>query len=318
VVAATVSRNSNWVRVTRRNPCPVCAHPDWCSVSASGWIVCCMRIASDRPAKNGGWIYQVGNPRNFTVPPPSPVKQISKAVIDVLNHSYSELLSELSLSERHRQNLKERGLTDSQIAGLNYRSLPLPSHDLIMQKLLAKDIQLTGVPGFYTNSSGKWRLAGPAGILIPCRNVQRQITGLQVRCDNIQNGKYRWLSSAGKPNGCSSGVSVHFAQPPEADQSEIWVTEGPLKADICSLRLKRLVLAIPGVACWNLAISIIQEIKPQRVIVALDMDKLSNPMVNRYKNLLLRALLKLRIKTFEADWNRDFKGLDDLLTEDNY
>ena len=314
MVAASAFRNSNWVRVTRRHPCPICGHPDWCSVSINGLIVYCMRVTSNQPTKNGGWIHPMGYPQPLTLPPLRPVEKVSKAAGEILHVTYSGLLFELGLSDWHRRNLQKRGLTDSQINGLNYRSLPLSNRDLLIRKLLARNIQLEGVPGFYTNSLGQWRLAGPSGILIPCINLQGLITGLQIRCDDIQHGKYRWLSSAAKPNGCSSGVSVHVAQPPEADRSEIWVTEGPLKADICSLRLKRLVLAIPGVACWNLATDILQELKLQRVIVALDMDKLSNPLVNRYKNLLLRALLKLRIKTFEADWNWQFKGLDDLLT----
>jgi hypothetical protein len=313
VGAASTFRNPNWVRVNHRHPCPICGHPDWCSVSASGMIVYCMRVTGNQPTKNGGWIHQIGEPLPLNLQPPRPVKQLSRAAGEILHHSYTGLLFELGLSDWHRRNLRQRGLTDSQINGLNYRSLPLSSRDLIIRKLIAKNTPMEGVPGFFTNSLGQWRLAGPPGILVPCRDLQGWITGLQIRCDNIQFGKYRWLSSTEKPNGCSSGVRVHVAQPPETDRSEIWVTEGPLKADICSLKLKRLVLAIPGVACWNLATDILQELKPQRVIVALDMDKLSNPLVNRYKNLLLRALLKLRIKTFEADWNREFKGLDDLL-----
>jgi hypothetical protein len=45
-----------WARVTRANPCPVCHKTDWCGVSATG-AVCCMRVQSDKPARNGGYIH---------------------------------------------------------------------------------------------------------------------------------------------------------------------------------------------------------------------------------------------------------------------
>ena len=57
----TLSR-SEWVRVTRRRPCPVCRHPRWCGVSTDGAVVCCMRVESTHPARNGGWIHRLAEP----------------------------------------------------------------------------------------------------------------------------------------------------------------------------------------------------------------------------------------------------------------
>ena len=42
-------------RVTRKNPCPICQHGDWCGYSET--IAICMRVESDKPSKNGGWIH---------------------------------------------------------------------------------------------------------------------------------------------------------------------------------------------------------------------------------------------------------------------
>ena len=50
---------SEWVRVTQRRPCPICHHPDWCTVTADGRIACCMRVDSGRPARNGGSIHRL-------------------------------------------------------------------------------------------------------------------------------------------------------------------------------------------------------------------------------------------------------------------
>lgn len=51
---------SAWRRVTRNDPCPVCAKPDWCGVSGDGAMVHCMRSESDRPCSGGGWLHRTG------------------------------------------------------------------------------------------------------------------------------------------------------------------------------------------------------------------------------------------------------------------
>jgi hypothetical protein len=40
---------SEWIRVTKANPCPVCGHDSWCLTSLDGTTGLCMRVANDRP-----------------------------------------------------------------------------------------------------------------------------------------------------------------------------------------------------------------------------------------------------------------------------
>ena len=47
---------TTWHRVSRQHPCFVCRRDDWCGYDDEG-AVCCMRVSSDMPAKNGGWIH---------------------------------------------------------------------------------------------------------------------------------------------------------------------------------------------------------------------------------------------------------------------
>jgi hypothetical protein len=122
---------------------------------------------------------------------------------------------------------------------------------------------------------------------------------------------YKWLSSAGKPFGCGSGSPVHVAG---TGNTEVWVTEGILKADIAALRLGRMVLAVAGVSQWSGVLPIVRRINPNRVIVAFDTDKAENQAVKTHSEALIQSLLKQGFRTFEADWNTQFKGLDDLLT----
>ncbi len=305
---------SKWVRVKRRNPCPVCGKPDWCLLSQDGKAAICARIESDKPAgnKGAGWIHTLDN--STPLPPVKPkteVKQNPKAAPGILDTGYRALLSELSLSEIHHENLQRRGLTDAWIANLGYRTLPPNGRQELITRLQAKGIKLAGVPGFYLKA-GYWHLAGPVGITIPVRDTRGRIVGLQIRCDNAEGGRYKWLSSRGFNAGCSPGTPVHVAGKVSVN-GEVWITEGPLKADIATLKLNRLVLAVAGVGNWPGVIPIIHELKPERAIIAFDMDKVSNHVVKLHCDALIACLIKRGMRTFEADWDTHFKGLDDLL-----
>ncbi len=61
-----------WLRVNRDKPCLVCGKSDYCGRSADGAAAICMRIASSRPTRNGGWLHRLtdappARPRTFTV-----------------------------------------------------------------------------------------------------------------------------------------------------------------------------------------------------------------------------------------------------------
>ena len=59
---------TGWGRVTRHRPCIVCGHGDWCGYSVDGSVAICMRVKSDRPTKNGGWLHRLADP----APRPAP------------------------------------------------------------------------------------------------------------------------------------------------------------------------------------------------------------------------------------------------------
>ena len=48
-----------WQRVTKKDSCPICGHPDWCTVCVAHGLALCMREPSQRPSKNamGGWLH---------------------------------------------------------------------------------------------------------------------------------------------------------------------------------------------------------------------------------------------------------------------
>ncbi len=302
---------SNFVRVSRRNPCPVCGKPDWCLLSRDGKAVICSRIESDKPVgnKGAGWLHNLNGDRPIITPVvKSPTER--RQPRDNLNTVYSALISQLLLSARHRDNLLARGLSKSAIDYFQYRTLPAEGRGAIAHTL-NKDYDLIGAPGFWIDN-GNPAIAGPAGIFIPVRDTQRRIIGFQIRVDVITTGgKYRWFSSAGYPKGCSSGAPVHVAR--AKDTTAVWITEGLLKADIAAFRLHRTVLAVPGVGHWPGVIPILRELKPEKVIVAYDSDRLSNDAVSLHSNTLINHLYQ-KYRTFEANWPPEYKGIDDLLS----
>ena len=131
---------------------------------------------------------------------------------------YLELLSLLTLEEKHRQNLLRRGLSDEIIRGNMYRSIPTnwkQRRQAVEQ--LASRYDLSGMPGFYTRNF-RWDLSSCrySGILIPVCDKNSRIQGLQLRLDEPppktitlpdgtkarKNGeRFRWLSTGGMSNG---------------------------------------------------------------------------------------------------------------------
>ncbi len=314
------STGKSCVRVSKLNPCPVCGKPDWCLVSQDGATAICARIESGRPIGNNGagWLHRLADTsRSLTSSKrASDSRQSPKATPDVLDTAYRALLGEVALSGAHRDNLRRRGLTDADITRLGYKTLPLNGRGAIVEKL--QGVPLTGVPGFWLHG-GEVRMAGPAGIAIPVRDLRGRIQGLQVRRDDTEGGKYRWVSSRGYDRGCSPGVPVHVARPPSvAEAGEVWVTEGPLKADIASLKLGRVFLAVAGVSNWPGVKPVLQELAPSRVIVGFDQDKDKNPAVRLHTDRLIGSLLKQGLRCFEANWDQTKKGLDDLLLGDGH
>jgi len=74
--------SNEWIRVTRRKPCPICQRPDWCSVSANGQVVVCMRAESEKPCRSGGWFHRLSEPVRYKPeirrkPKPVPVEDFT-------------------------------------------------------------------------------------------------------------------------------------------------------------------------------------------------------------------------------------------------
>ena len=91
-------------------------------------------------------------------------------------------------------NLLNRGLKDIDIKRCGYKSTPAFGMERIANKLQAEGWYLSGVPGFYRTERDTWTFVNECrGILIPVRDMQGKIQGLQMRRDNVKKRKFRWF-----------------------------------------------------------------------------------------------------------------------------
>ncbi len=247
--------------------------------------------------------------------PPQNTERQPKPIVD-RHRVYSKMLSYLTLSEKHRDSLLQRGLSFQRIDENQYRSMPeTNSGRKLLASLLSMEFDLLGIPGFYTKD-GQWSLAGPNGILIPIRDVAGQIQGIKIHLDRNDPGrKYRWLSSRDKnlDNGTRSYSWVHVTG--KRGSKRAFLTEGPLKGDVASfLSDDSLFVCIGGInALHGLKDTLIQ-LGVTEVIEATDMDQMTNPQVRKAVLAMRQEVQSIpKLKYTKYTWNPAFNGIDDYL-----
>ena len=234
--------------------------------------------------------------------------------IDARHETYTALLSKLTLASDHRDNLISRGLTDEQIRVLGYKTTPVVGLTAIAKQLQSEGHYLAGVPGFYHTKDGSWSLVHERrGILIPARTPEGKIQGLQIRRDNTQKGKFRWISSVGKQDGCKAECWTHISGAPA---QTVLLTEGPMKADIITFITGLPVVAVPGVNSLNHLEEMLEYLKANgttKVMTAFDMDYLKNPHVQDGYHNMAALIAKVDLEYGTYLWDPNYKGLDDYV-----
>ena len=225
---------------------------------------------------------------------------------------YTDMLGLLSLSDEHRANLRERGLSDERIERNQYRTMPktAQSRRLLATLLRRCGHDLDGIPGFRTYY-GDWIIAGPYGFLIPVRDKDGLIQGLKIRKDDENGGKYRWLSSRNMPHGTRSYSWVHVTG--NIHSKRAYLTEGPLKGDVASyLSDDSLFVCLGGVSAIGNLKEVLTGLGVTEVVEAMDMDMMTNPQV-RQAVMKTRAVVQSipGMKYRKYSWNPAYKGIDD-------
>ena len=318
--------DSQWQKVTRKEPCPICGKPDWCSKSADGVWAVCRRLETDTGSHKTdaeGWDYWVyrltDRPKAASPPPLHRVTEPPRAEPDELDTVYGKLLDRLSLEVQHRQQLLDRGLTDEAIERGRYRSLPAGSRDKLADELVRVFGVATclKVPGLYVKRQGDreyWSLAGDVGLAIPVRDVEGRTVALKIRLDHWEQGapKYRYVSSKGH-DGPGPGAPCHVPQS-TLSSTRVRLTEGELKADVATLKSDLPTISLAGVSAWRSVLDVLKGLRVETVVLAFDADCMANRHVAQAVKMAAAGIRRsgrvVELETWDA---ADGKGIDDLL-----
>ena len=254
--------------------------------------------------------------RNIIQFDPSPIIDCPVTDIETRHATYSALLSKLSLSQDHRQNLLSRGLNDDDIARLGYKTTPVVGMTAIARQLQKEGHYLAGVPGFFRNENGEWTFFQKLrGIIIPVRDICGRIQGLKIRLDNVQKRKFRWFASTDMPDGCHAENWTHIVG---EIRHTVLITEGPMKADIIHTLTGLTVVAVSGVYSLKHleeTLKILRQKGVSEIMTAFDMDMTINFHVREAYEKLLELLNDMNFKYGTYVRDPRYKGLDDFIWE---
>jgi hypothetical protein len=174
-------------------------------------------------------------------------KQLLSA--DERDRNIRRIHAQVGLSSRHRQQLRDRGLTDTQIDAGKYFSIAP------WQEVTGINPRLAGI-----DLEGRKLLIAQSGFACPVYDVQGQIIGWQTRFDNATNSKYKWATSQtrNRPDGATAHLQngelpISCCRPLDGvSRDSIGLAEGFLKPYIAAQRLGQVVI---GAAGGNLAAS---------------------------------------------------------------
>ena len=269
--------------------------------------------------------------RSGNVNPAKAGIQIADA--DTLDRAYRIVLDRLTLSQRHREDLRRRGLSESYIQLAQYRTLPEGQGDAIAGALLDElGEDARRVPGVHPVER---RFIAYPGLIIPVRDARSRIVALRVRKDE-GDPRYSFVSSASVEPGPGPGAPAHVPviRPTPATRKDmtpgdvieyhptVRVTEGELKADVATaLSIEReepslLTIGLNGPSAFEAAVPALKALGTETVIVALDSDAREKRPVAA---ALRRTVDGLRESGFGVDletWaggKGGAKGIDDAI-----
>ena len=201
-----------------------------------------------------------------------------------------------------------------------YRWRDVVAGILIAGDLTRQGVNLKGVPGFYRIAPEKWAFRYDTGMLIPTISYEGNIVGIQTRRDTLgKNGlRYMTLSSKGLPEGPTVRVArthVIHSRKSISGRTKVYVTEGPLKANVILWYLTRdkqadvAVIALQGVKNTKEIPEIAAKLRKagvRTVYSAFDMDKCGNLAVAEADRVLRKLFRAEQIRVDTIVWDPEF------------
>lgn len=246
------------------------------------------------------------------------------------------------LSIEHMEHLiNERNLTETEIHDGDFFTFP----PRFISRKFTKKIQekydidiLSKIPGFY-KEQGKdfYTFSKNKGIGIGVKNAQGFITGIQIRHDEKEEGRsrYVWFSSSFAlyderyEGGCSPGSPIDVVYPQgKVKLKYIFITEGRFKAVKIAQEYSAIAVSVQGIGTWR---GIADELKkiPQSdimanknqknyevegVFIAFDADMQYKMQVFQQARKLADSLIQNGYLPNYITWDAEKgKGIDDLI-----
>jgi hypothetical protein len=229
-----------------------------------------------------------------------------RADADLCDRTYRLLLEQLPLAEEHRQDLRRRGLADPEIDLRTYRSLRNVDRGRAARAVHAQlGDDVLAVPGFIRGDHGVTLQGEATGLLVPVRDLQGRIVALKIR--RATEPKYLYLT--GGADGPSPSSPAHVPLKVTAPALVVRVTEGELKADVCTALDETPTIGVPGVTQWRGAVPVLRALGARTVVVAFDAaDVRDKPPVFEQAEALWQGLKTEGFAVEVEDWDEPAQG----------
>jgi hypothetical protein len=241
---------------------------------------------------------------------------IQSLSVDERDRNIRRIHAQVGLSTRHRQLLRDRGLTDAQIDAGKYFSIAP------WQEVTGINPRLAGVDLW-----GRKLLIGQAGFACPVPDVQGRLIGWQTRFDDASDDKYKWTTSRSskRPNGGTAHLPngelpIGCYRPVDGVKiNTIALAEGFLKSFIAAQRRGQIII---GAAGGNWASSpqqfktyidaLAAELNTKTLVLYPDGGAIANNSVMGSYQRALEMITKWGYSVFVAWWGQRTKEQPDI------
>jgi hypothetical protein len=228
---------------------------------------------------------------------------------------------------KYRKQLQRRGFTNVALHDQPIGYLPGSRGRIGIVKQLCKKMnlnpdELRGIPGFFFNGKyGMWSLAGSGGLMLPVKDHNGHIVGIQIKPDHSRgDAKYIWLSSGhqAENGGTSSGAPAGVFLPLDSSHHSgdtVYLVEGYFKALALRREVDAPIVWLAGVGMINSAIERLQFFNAKKVAIFFDADWRAKYQVRKaLVGLAQKITEKLGYQVEAFAWpSRYGKGIDDAL-----
>jgi len=256
--------------------------------------------------------------------------------------SYRAIMNYMTLLNHDKADLLRRGLSEKEIATLDYKSYRLKDIASVMSSVKSKGCKTEGLAGAFKGNDGNTLFVSSdkPSYLIWAKDLYGNICGAQINTkprktdepsptpvkEGKKKKKYIWLSSASFEGGWAQKSIPHFAVNRSYDWrsgectpllgEKVYLIEGLLKGDICHIKTGKNFICLAGVMQYDAlkkALATLKQEGVKEVIICWDMDYKTNQGVGESLKKAAMIIKESGFSVKQLEWDERFKGLDDYI-----